>query len=82
MAEHASEIIRDFYNGIPDPDDNNSTSGGNNGNGNNGTGGNGNNGTGGNGNGGTGHNGAFPFFTPSVLTSTIALSFVAFAVIL
>ena len=70
LAEHASELIRGFHNGVADPDDpNNSPSGGNNNNGNNNT--------------DTGNDGgALSLSAPSVLTSAVALFFALLAVVL
>lgn len=69
LAEHASEIIRAFHNGVADPTDSNTpTSGGNSTDTN-------NNGTGDN-------NAAFSLYTPSVLTGVVALLFAVFAVVL
>jgi len=72
LAEHASEIIRAFHNGIPDPDELNSTPEGNNP-----TDGNNNN------NSNPGNNGgAFSLSTPSILTSAVALFVAALTVVL
>lgn len=69
LAEHGSEIIRAFHNGVPDPDDSNPAPGNNGGGNNNNTGNNGHNGA------------AFSSSTPSLLTSVVAL-FLAAATIL
>ncbi|KAF9644026.1 GMC oxidoreductase [Thelephora ganbajun] len=70
LAEHASEIIRAFHNGVADPDDLSSTPGGNNTNNNNNNSSTGNH-----------HGGALSSSIPSVLTSAVAL-FAALAVVL
>jgi len=72
LAEHGSQIIRDFHNGVPDPDlttPNNTTPGGN-------------NGTNPNGNGNNNGGGALSLSAPSVLTSAVALFFAALVVVL
>jgi len=74
LAEHGAQIIRDFHNGVPDPDDPNNSSGGNNDN-------NSNNGTNTNNNNNT-QGGASSFSTPSVLTSALVLLFATLAVVL
>jgi len=72
LAEHASELIRAFHNGVPDPDDPTTSTGDNN-----------NNADGNNGDDGTGDNGgALSLPIPSVLTSLVALFFVGLAVVL
>lgn len=76
LAEHASELIRDFHNGVPDPDDPSTSTGintnstdGNNNNNNNGTGNNNDNG------------GALSLSISSVLMSFIALFFAGLVVL-
>lgn len=67
LAEHASDIIRGFYNGVPDPDDPIPTPPSNNGNNNTNTGNN--------------QSGALSSSTPSVLTSALVLLFAVAAIL-
>ena len=73
MAEHASELIRAFHNGVPDPDDSNDSTGSNN---NNNTDSNNNNNTDNN------NGGAPSLYISSVLTSFVVLFFAGLAVVL
>jgi len=74
LAEHGAQIIRDFHNGVPDPDDpsnsNNTPSGGS-------------NSTNPSAGGGSDHSsGALSLPAPSVFTSVVALFFAALVVAL
>jgi len=74
LAEHASELIRAFHNGVRDPDDPNISTGTNT-----------NNGTDGNTNGnnsGNNSGGALSLSIPSVLTAFVALFFAGLTVVL
>ena len=73
LAEHASELIRQFHNGVPDPDAQNSSPGGSD---------NSNNTSTNNNNDGGKKGGALSLPIPSILTSTAALCFAAFVVAL
>ena len=77
LAEHASELIRAFHNGVRDPDDPIVSTGTNT---NNGTDGNTNSSNTGSNNNNTG--GALSLSIPSVLASFVALFFVGLAVVL
>lgn len=71
LAEHASELIRAFHNGVPDPDDPNTSTGGN------------NDADGNNNDDSTGDSGGtLSLSIPSVLTSLVVLFFAGLAVVL
>ena len=73
LAEHASEFIRQFHNGVPDPDAPTNTGGDSSSN---------NTNTNNNNNNGGTTGGALSVATPSMLTSIVALFFAALAVVL
>ena len=75
LAEHASQIIRNFHNGVPDPDDSNNT--------NNPSSGNNNGSSPNNGGGNNNHSGGVPSLSaPFVFTSAVALFFATLVVVL